>query len=87
METLSKFLDPPLYHKGTVVYAYKDLFNRNINYNWSGAILLHFLKIVDKYTKQSGVQPVPENNFVVGLNLTNGHGSFTSPGDCRWENC
>ena len=36
------------YHKGTVVYAYKGLFNRNIDYNWSGAILLDFVKIVDK---------------------------------------
>ena len=79
---LSKFLDPPLYHKITVVYAYKGQFNRNIDYNWSGAILLHFQKIVDKCTKQNGVQPVPENNFIVDLNLTNGHDSFTSPGDC-----
>ena len=56
------------YHKGTVVYAYKGLFNRN---NWSGAILLNFKKIVDKCTLWNGIQPriqpAPENQLVVGL--------------------
>jgi len=48
------------YHKGIVVYAYKGLLNRNIDYNWSGAILLDFVKIVDKCTSGNGVQPTPE---------------------------
>ena len=47
------------YHKGTVVYAYKGLINRNIDYNWSGAILLDFVKIVDKCKHDNGVQPAP----------------------------
>jgi len=55
------------YHKGTVVYAYKGLLNRNIDYNWSGAILLDFVKIVDKCTERNGVQPAPENNYAIGL--------------------
>ena len=87
------------YHKGTVVYAYKGLFNRNIDYNWSGALLLDFLKIVDRCKVRNGVQPAPENNFVIGLtfdkytpynykiNCDTYRGSFTSPGDCRWETC
>ena len=36
------------YHKGTVVYAYKGLFNRNIDYNWSGAIAAEPKKTVDE---------------------------------------
>ena len=87
------------YHKGTVVYAYKGLFNRNIDYNWSGAILLDFEKIVDKCTHSNGVQPAPENNVPIGIttdkhspynhkaNCDTYKGTFTSPGDCRWENC
>ena len=31
------------YHKGTVMYAYKGLLNRNIDYSWSGDILLNTL--------------------------------------------
>ena len=86
------------YHKETVVYAYKGLFNRNIDYNWSGAILLDFMKIVDKCTAKNGVQPAPENTNAIGLifdkaspydykaNCDTYRSSFTSPGDCRWEN-
>ena len=36
------------YHNRTVVYAYKGLFNRNIDYNWSGGILLDFKQVVDE---------------------------------------
>ena len=87
------------YHKGTVVYAYKGLFNRNIDYNWSGAILLDFKKIVDQCTGRNGVQPAPENRHAIGItfdkdspynhtaNCDTYLGSFTSPGDCRWLNC
>ena len=88
------------YHKGTVVYAYKGLFNRNIDYNWSGAILLNFKKIVDNCSSNNGVQPAPENDIVIGLtfdkispylyrgeNCDTYRGSFTNPNDCRWENC
>ena len=87
------------YHKRTVVYAYKGLFNRNIDYNWSGAILLDFEKIVDKCTADNGVQPAPENQLTIGLtfdkhspynhysNYDTNDGSFSSPIDGRWENC
>ena len=87
------------YHKGTVVYAYKGLFNRNIDYNWSGAILLDFKKIVDHCTNRNGIQPAPENTAVIGLTFDKNssynykascdtyYGSFSHPTDCRWENC
>jgi len=79
------------YHKGTVVYAYKGLLNRNIDYNWSGTVLLNFVKIVDKCTSRNGVQPAPENRHVIGLtsdkaspyhykrNCDTYKGSLTSP--------
>ena len=55
------------YHKKTVVYAYTGLLNRNIDYNWSGAMLLDFVKIVDKCTQANGLQPAPENRLIIGL--------------------
>ena len=87
------------YHKGTVVYAYKGLFNRNIDYNWSATILLDFKKIVDKCTGKNGVPPAPENRFIIGLtfdkhspynytfNCNPYRGTFAGPIDCRWRNC
>ena len=87
------------YHKGTVVYAYKGLFNRNIDYDWSGGILLDFEKIVDKCTHSNGVQPAPQNGLINGLvfdkqspydykaNCDTYKGSFMTPVDCRWGNC
>ena len=86
------------YHKGTVVYAYKGLFNRNIDYNWSGAILLDFKQIVDKCTAKNGIQPAP-GITLAGLifdkfspydytnNCDTYWSSFTNPTDCRWDNC
>ena len=81
------------------MYAYKGLLNRNIDYTWSGAILLGFVKIVDKCTSSNGVQPAPANAEIIGLTFNKvtpykykSHcdtywGTFTSPGDCRWQNC
>ena len=59
------------YHKETGLYAYKGLFNRNIDYNWSGAILLDFAKIIDKCTACSGIQrePAPSNDIIIGLTI------------------
>ena len=87
------------YHKGTVVYAYRGLFNRNIDHDWTGGIPLDFQKIVDKCTAQNGVQPAPGKAVVVGVlfdkyspydykaNCDTYSGSFKGPNDCRWENC
>ena len=49
------------YHKGTIVYAYKGIFNYNIDYDWTGGVLVDFKKIIDKCTKSGSpnVQPAP----------------------------
>ena len=88
------------YHNTNVIYAYKGLFNRNIDYNWSGGILLDFKKIVDKCTHKNGIQPAPIVDAIPGItfdkitpyNYYSGHcdtlwGSLTNPGDCRWADC
>ena len=87
------------YHNSHVVYAYKGLFNRNIDYDWSGGILLDFKKIVDKCTSKSGIQPAPSVNFIPGITFDKSTpynyyhnsdticGSMTSPRECRWWRC
>ena len=82
------------------MYAYKGVFDKNIDSDWTGGILLDFKKIVDKCTAKNGVQPAPENQYVIGLtfdkitpykyksgNCDIYQGTFASPGECRWENC
>ena len=87
------------YHNTHVVYAYKGLFNRNIDYDWSGGILLDFKKIVDKCTNKNGVQPAPAVDRIPGItfdkttphnyysNCDTLNGLLTSPRDCRWVDC
>ena len=49
------------YHKGTMVFAYKGYFNRNIDYHWTGAILLDAKRVLDlcSYKGSVGVPPAP----------------------------
>ena len=47
------------YHKGTIVFAYKSYFNRNIDYHWTGAILLDAKKVVDRCLINNGVPTAP----------------------------
>ena len=87
------------YHNSHVVYAYKGLFNRNIDYHWSGGILLNFRKIVDQCTINNGVQPAPAVNSIPGIafdkispynyyvHCDTLKGSLTSPKECRWDDC
>jgi len=90
------------YHKGIIVYCYASLYNRLIDYDWRGAILVDIdvRKIVDKCTKDNGVKPAPENAYFSGAtfdkrspasfageNCDTYRGSLTHPTDCRWENC
>ena len=86
------------YYNSHVVYAYKGLFNRNIDYDWSGEILLDFKKIVDKCTQGNGIQPAPYVN-IPGIifdkwtpynyygNCDTLDGSLTNPIECRWNDC
>ena len=87
------------YHNTHVVYAYKGLFNRNIDYDWTGGILLDFKKIVDKCTGYNGIQPAPLAGSIPGItfdkvspynynsNCDTLYGSLTSPRECRWHDC
>ena len=52
------------YHRGTIVYAYKGIFNYNIDHDWTGGVLVDFKKIVDRCTRggSPNVQPAPSSN-------------------------
>ena len=87
------------YHNTAIVYAYKGIFNRNIDYDWSGGILLNFKMIVDKCTSKKGIQPAPSYLYIPGITFDKTSpydyyrhcdtmsGSLTSPNDCRWHDC
>ena len=47
------------YHEGTMVYAYKAPFNRNLDSDWTGGVLVDPVKLVDNCVKDNGVQPAP----------------------------
>ena len=53
------------YHKGTIVYAYKGIFNYNIDHDWTGGVLVDFKKIVDKCTHSGSpnIQPALSSNI------------------------
>ena len=89
------------YHNKRLVYAYKGIFNKNLDWHWSGGILLDPKKVVDLCTyKSGGHQPAPYvRNNLGGLSFDKVSpyvytsssdvygGSLSSPGDNRWVYC
>ena len=87
------------YHNRHVVYAYKGLFNRNIDYDWTGGILLDFKKIVDKCRSHNGIQPAPAVDRIPGItfdkytpynyysNCDTLTSKLTTAKECRWFDC
>ena len=86
------------YHNKKVVYAYKGLFNRNIDYDWIGGVLIVHTKIIDKCSNYgSGHRPnlvkiIPGITFTKSGSLSYSGsdtycGKLNNPTDCRWEYC
>ena len=90
------------YHKGTIVYAYKGIFNYNIDHDWSGGVLVDYKKITDNCKNSKNTHPAPSTNSdrkFLGLafdkhspynylgNCDTIGGAFRSPSDCRWADC
>ena len=42
-----------------VIYAYKGVFNRNIDYDWTGGYLMAYRQIIDKCSYYQGTPPNP----------------------------
>ena len=91
------------YYKGTIVFAYKGYFNRNIDYHWTGAFLFDDKKVIDKCTINNGVPPAPSvhESGLFGVTfdkhsptdyyqncMTYERGTtLTSQTECRWHDC
>jgi len=90
------------YHNGNIVWAYKGVFNYNIDHDWTGGVLVNFEKIIDLCTRgeSTNVQPAPSGDpALLGIafdkhspykyyyNCDTIGGSFNSPSDCRWHDC
>ena len=87
------------YHKGTIVYAYKGTFNRNLDHDWTGATLLGNVRaITDQCTRPGTGVPVPKHvkdltGMVLTKQLDNADNtdtirvSLNNPDDERWEEC
>ena len=82
-----------------VIYAYKGLFNRNIDYDWTGGYLLVYTQVIDKCSYHQGYQPSPVKS-IPGIAFskrssscnyqgTGGtiKGSLTNPTSDRWIYC
>ena len=55
------------YHQGTIVYAYKGIFNYNIDHDWSGGVLVDYKKITDNCKNSKNIQPAPSK--FLGINI------------------
>ena len=90
------------YHEGTMVYAYKAGFNRNMDSDWRGGVLVDHVKLVERCTRNYGVEPAPFSGYdesLLGLafdkhsphdyqaNCDTIEGTFSEPHDCRWHDC
>ena len=90
------------YHNKRLVYAYKGIFNKNLDWHWSGGILLDPKKVVDHCTAKNGVQPAPDNYnnkgglsfdkwspyaYTSSCDVYGGYGFLYSLWDCRWLDC
>ena len=91
------------YYKGTIVFAYKGYFNRNIDYHWTGAMLLDAKMVIDKCTGNNGVPPAPSVHLsgILGLtfdkssptdhykncNTYERESTLTRQTECRWHDC
>ena len=90
------------YHEGTMVYAYKAGFNRNIDSDWRGGVLMEPVKLMDRCRYSTDDPPTPyrtRDESLFGLafgktssgNYRNGGdtiaGTLSNPYDCRWSHC
>ena len=88
------------YHNKQVIYAYKGVFNRNIDYDWSGGVLVGYTRIIDKCSSRyhdyrlNPVKSLPGiafNKYSSSCDYygTGGtiQGSVTNPVDNRWSYC
>ena len=87
------------YQNKQVVYAYKGVFNRNLNFDWIGGYLIAYTQVVDKCLYNQGTRPNPVKSlpgiaFSKRSSSCNYHGTggtitgtLTNPTNDRWHYC
>lgn len=85
-----------------MIYAYKAVFNRNIDYDWTGGVLIDCRKVTDSCTYGSSYCPQPvKTSYIYLLGIAFGKtsssyryygggtisGTLTRPIDDRWRYC
>jgi len=92
-----------VYYKGTLVFAYKGYFNRNIDYHWTGAFLFDAKKVLDLCRINNGIPPSPSvhvsgilgltfdksspTNYYSNCNTYHQETTLTHQTECRWRDC
>ena len=74
------------YHNNHLVYAYRGRYNRNIDHEWSGGILLDPKVCVDHCKHNVGVPPAPSDHAAGDIQLLGIAFDKTTPSDYR-ANC
>ena len=75
------------------------MFNRNIDYDWAGGVLIAYTNIIDQCSYYGGYSPQPVKNSISDIAF-NKYGSYnyygtggtitgtlTNPSDNRWYRC
>ena len=91
------------YHKETLVFAYRGMYNCNINHHWLGANSFDYTKLVDNCRSNNGVPPAPSvhesgifglnfdkttpYDYYVNCNTYHKGSTLTSQNECRWYDC
>ena len=88
------------HHNKEVIYAYKGVFNRNIDHDWSGGFLMAPTWIIDNCHYNKGYIPNPVKSLPGiafnrrGTSVCNSYGtggtiqgSLTNPTNDRWRYC
>ena len=87
------------YTNKRIIYAYKGVFNRNIDYDWSGGYLMAYTNIIDKCQHYQGRHPSPVKSLLgIAFSKVNPacnyygtggtiKGTLTSPINDRWFYC
>jgi hypothetical protein len=80
------------FYNKNVMYAYKGIYNQNLDTDWTGGALVDFHKVIDHCNQKNGVQPypsaklVPTDNTLLGINFDKyTPGNVNANCDMYWE--
>ena len=91
------------YYEGTIVFAYKGYFNRNIDNHWTGAFLFDAKKVIDMCAINNGIPPAlgvhisgifglnfdkkSPTDYYYNCNTYHQESTLTDQKECHWYDC